>query len=1140
MELCNQFLAPNGEPSVLYASLLQKYGPDKALQLWNWAQTLNNVEKTDAGEPTLTAVEKLLSQPEVKPGVEELFKDNPELAKVGAAEQYSQYLDSIFPNSKVKNILYHGTTSNVFEKYDSDAGEYVFKFDKLSEETHFGTRQAALDRIRTKRHNADSLDVERASDMVIPVLLNASNIKTVEDQGDSNYRWSQEISTAAAEGYDLLEYVNIQEDKGSISYVISKSEQVHVLGSTQDIEKFKTFVEAKALNLSLDNISADIPFNISSEASKKQMDFHFIRIRDQFGKPTGKYFDYQLQRDVENSIVFTYANFYLASLNNAAAEKELQDSGKTAVEFLKDKVRERFEVIRKRFEQEYAENPSEKLKDMIDLYNAVLFAFDHKDNSFWKNAMAKLERRGLVNLDEDGELLDEAGQIVRSFDDDSLGIDIKQTMSSQMKMFLFTIAESEIGAAPEPEEMRLSISDPQLRANIVAGVTKRVALPPSVAQANNLTAKDKLDVRMSQPEVALRTERLVTINGKQMLAVTTSTDENGNVIAELSPYEKPTDELTFVKNSLGFPQIANTEKLYQELTGLLSERTPIYEDYIKAMKESNSPNVRRVAEKLLNPSTPQHIRNQFMAVMTTHYQRMMMVMVKRSKNGFQETYVFDSNRNSEINMIVDSWREFQKRSDVFVKDGLGGRVIDRNLALGYYDALMEIYNRKTETVEERKKLQSDKRDLLVSIMQDNGIELNDKVVNWLISDKNETFRAFAGFTKEGAPIGVVDIMVHSMYLATDDSASFEEDGEDQSYKANNPLYTQPRLMNELARLQLKYVPTVFSQTHKNTEGKTIYSYGLNTALSHAVRKIATDPTYRKRYEKSVIARNSWLLSQLNSDSILRKKFGIVYMDGLKNALGEREGVTRTNMSDREQWATVLGLFNSGKNTGHLVGMTHADKSKTPVYTNVTKINNVASFVDNGKEIPFSVNRQTAELIYDHVFKSEHKRITTAGGEDIKGYVEGKKHFYFLPMFNYDKLSQMRDKNLISEAEFNQIYGPDKQLNKLSIDSAYKRAVFKVIGFQINQMIDSTYKSWESSGLLDNGLPGSQTYYARLYGETEAYNDVSSDDKLDMNSWVLKNGQRVSKDTAMKHMGWLGAAHYTVNSFMMNVNAAQLF
>jgi len=55
----------------------------------------------------------------IKSGVEELFDSNPELANIGTAEQYSQYLDTIFPDSQVKDIVYHGSKNKLQEnKFD--------------------------------------------------------------------------------------------------------------------------------------------------------------------------------------------------------------------------------------------------------------------------------------------------------------------------------------------------------------------------------------------------------------------------------------------------------------------------------------------------------------------------------------------------------------------------------------------------------------------------------------------------------------------------------------------------------------------------------------------------------------------------------------------------------------------------------------------------------------------------------------------------------------------------------------------------------------------------------------------------------------------------------------------------------------
>ena len=53
----------------------------------------------------------------IKDEVNEFFKSNPELANIGTVEEYSQYLDTIFPDSKVKDILYHGTDKE-FDTFD--------------------------------------------------------------------------------------------------------------------------------------------------------------------------------------------------------------------------------------------------------------------------------------------------------------------------------------------------------------------------------------------------------------------------------------------------------------------------------------------------------------------------------------------------------------------------------------------------------------------------------------------------------------------------------------------------------------------------------------------------------------------------------------------------------------------------------------------------------------------------------------------------------------------------------------------------------------------------------------------------------------------------------------------------------------
>jgi len=49
--------------------------------------------------------------------VQELFNSNPELAKIGTPQQYTEYIKTIFPDSKVKDIVYHGSKEK-FDKFD--------------------------------------------------------------------------------------------------------------------------------------------------------------------------------------------------------------------------------------------------------------------------------------------------------------------------------------------------------------------------------------------------------------------------------------------------------------------------------------------------------------------------------------------------------------------------------------------------------------------------------------------------------------------------------------------------------------------------------------------------------------------------------------------------------------------------------------------------------------------------------------------------------------------------------------------------------------------------------------------------------------------------------------------------------------
>lgn len=142
-----------------------------------------------------------------------------------AEEMYASYLETIFPESKIKEILWHGTI-NIIE------GDF-------KENQHFGSLDAAKSRVGFVKQALARFD---KSEFFHAAVLNFKNPKRTNDL---DYAWAPEIELAQIEGFDGLVYVNNNEDTNKDSYVVFKPDQIHILGSASDIDGFKNFIETK-------------------------------------------------------------------------------------------------------------------------------------------------------------------------------------------------------------------------------------------------------------------------------------------------------------------------------------------------------------------------------------------------------------------------------------------------------------------------------------------------------------------------------------------------------------------------------------------------------------------------------------------------------------------------------------------------------------------------------------------------------------------------------------------------------------------------------------------------------------------------------------------------------------------------------
>jgi hypothetical protein len=237
--------------------------------------------------------------------VSKLFDENPELAQIGTKEQYAEYLNTVFPNSQVQDIVYHGTIgdwykSDSFDRTRGDkktlnrSNEYGYWFGSNEEVARlfasvdiaqlsslFGQGTAvdnALNEIQ-RQYKLDDSEIDKIVNLileyntldfndfsnrsakrfytpstarVIQAKINAQNIK----QGDTLVF----AGMTRGDGANALEYLNklggdsivldMVEDGGmggeefelGVNYAVKKSDQIHILGSRSDIEMFRKFV----------------------------------------------------------------------------------------------------------------------------------------------------------------------------------------------------------------------------------------------------------------------------------------------------------------------------------------------------------------------------------------------------------------------------------------------------------------------------------------------------------------------------------------------------------------------------------------------------------------------------------------------------------------------------------------------------------------------------------------------------------------------------------------------------------------------------------------------------------------------------------------------------------------------------------
>jgi uncharacterized membrane protein len=1171
MTPCN-YRAPNGEPSLLYTDLANQLGPKKAEQLWYEAKSEQFKNRFIRPFPGDTVEYN---------GVHYTVKNSEMTGSQFVSQQFAEG-DMIFrEDGEAGEYDRHILDQEFFYDLDPVGGEATVVLGNIH--PIFGIPLTALQQqgfsiIESKHIRVDKNGEPQAS-WVIDVLINASIkdsnstskppvieitaerfTKDINSEGQMTDRIKQVYETAS-KNPDKIYQVPFKRNTPGIKQAggprltMTRLSELFLQFPIPENVKFDPTFEG-LMSVTPTRILNDIIITpptlipVDEKILQESKDVSFLKTRDEYGNPTGGYFSYEKQQEAIDSITYL---IYTRFMNGMTKVSDIQNA---VEQVLKAGLTRHLDIARgkkfKGFEDVTKVMAEQRAKDLQEILN--VFNIKGDSNNLWKFTTDRLKMYGLniygYQSTEDPtqpnsqNLIDyNDGEMLRSYRDSSFELDKKDTASSRIKLFLSAIEDSD-----DRKIVRLSFTSALTREDVLSGKKNTTIRSAEVAESIGLKKGETAITRIDGRPVKVTSLGPITETQLEVFADTASEEgidlKVGMIAYSLSPV-KDESQLAVKKNYLGMPKLINYEDAFQKLMALLANEEPSLQNFMTLMSQSSDPVIRRVAEKLDRESL--EVKNEFVSVMSNQYQQFTVVMFGKKLTSSGVTHIqsrsFLANYSSQVNVMLRNWEQSQKLAPIADKDDFGNTTINRDLAIEFATRLIAINDSGTYDTAGMQ--------LFQDLLKANGIELSPEyyqafaknILNYTKGTRMQgTFERQFQFNKDGTPAGIISTLIGRL------SGAFTSESDEEvenSFQVNNPMYTEGTAMNILARSAMQFVPMVYSNSHKSSEGKSIYDHGLNTSLSHKVRRILTDENYRKQKGQTYINEHNSLLKAINNDPELRDRFQVTYMDGLKpEYLKGTSGTSRSDMSYREQLLYSFALFEkrgSAKYADYL-SLTHSDKTTSPVFLNGPRIKLVTTLKmtegPNGAMQTAVISDETYKALYA-IFEDEYNRVIKTADVSYNSdqFDKGKKFFFTMPEFNITNMQNMVNKGELTQEEFNALWTDLGAIKPIQTPQA-RKLLLKMFNRRIEILSNRTLQTWTREGLLTKELvPFSIKYMNRLMAGIGMMTVETSPGVFAYNT---RDGQFVSDTEAIQLAGTLAARDYAINHFIFNVNSSRLF
>ena len=413
-------------------------------------------------------------------------------------------------------------------------------------------------------------------------------------------------------------------------------------------------------------------------------------------------------------------------------------------------------------------------------------------------------------------------------------------------------------------------------------------------------------------------------------------------------------------SALGTDMYHDLDTVYGALLSILNNSiADTSQDVIEKLKKhaKNKPFLNEIIYMLESDEMSQQDKNMFFAHFKKIYQEFEIVL--HDKDSYK---IIKANRNTVAGLIKQQWLQDLGNVPAFKADGVD-TIVDEDYVENKLSKLWDNIEKDDYSVKATKKF-------LSAV----GINMSTAA----LTELKENSKTRPGFKVDWEQL-----------FGTGDTAAFTKIKEafDSKVEANeNPLENEG-FVTKLAKLETEFSENLTTNSHLNSEGKSIFAYSNSIHLQNRLHKLKGDSgkgnvEFIKKLRQLPFLKHSKFLNKLEKqDKAFSDNFEITVLDTLVHS--KKEAQKFANLSEREKIIAQLNLFTNGqqgkkKKNGQTVYniskfiVAKADKGTVHIMTALRhKTSSTSSQIKNGK-----VGRKDMSALLN-IVKSEYARIKDA-------------------------------------------------------------------------------------------------------------------------------------------------------------------